>query len=575
MKRILTAVLVLLLALNAAGPALAAEEQTAMRIVSCPEQDFSTLIRPEYDYDYSPDGGLMILLGEGDGAPFVTVFKADAPGADFDAEYYFTNVYRERLNSYGDELTSAGEFTTFPLGGKDLPGRMAMYLSKGEGRFVFCGYDLEEDYFVRYEAFCPQTEDDIEEVLEAVGTAVRYFQPDAGYYAQDSFGSTGDDALPGGTDDGDALFSENGFTVYLTDYETFKSTGSTADTYLNAHVVNNTDSTLSLRFSDASIDGVGVLVTGFLLIEPHSEGESSALVFAPSENKEAASDAIANAQTLTATLTLKEKDSDEALAVRTVTIDLTSLEGEKTIMTPTPAPTATPSPTPVPTTAPTAPPVSSSGRATAPAYTPASYDFQTLTQGKKGQAVKDLQQRLTDLGFLNDVVDGEYGVNTATAVRSFCDQHGLSISNDATPEMQRLLYSSSAEYYVEPYIPLIFGPNYKWNNPMDARQDIGEFYIQLVNRCPDRTIRGYELYFYLTNVWGDVIENSDGAWLTPVPEQHTIRPGYVEYSKVIMVYPFSYAYSVWIGIHKIVFDDGEIREVDPDDIVYFECPVKK
>ena len=37
---------------------------------------------------------------------------------------------------------------------------------------------------------------------------------------------------------------------------------------------------------------------------------------------------------------------------------------------------------------------------------------------------------------------------------------------------------------------------------------------------------------------------------------------------------FSYAYNIVVGIHKIVFDDGEIREVDPDDVQFFTCVLK-
>lgn len=41
----------------------------------------------------------------------------------------------------------------------------------------------------------------------------------------------------------------------------------------------------------------------------------------------------------------------------------------------------------------------------------------TLTVGAKGAQVRQLQQRLNDLGFLESVVDGAYGKQTAAAVR--------------------------------------------------------------------------------------------------------------------------------------------------------------
>ena len=209
---------------------------------------------------------------------------------------------------------------------------------------------------------------------------------------------------------------------------------------------------------------------------------------------------------------------------------------------------------------------------TAPAYTPASTDYQTLKKGSKGQAVKDLQQRLTDLGYLNDKVDGSFGTNTGIAVMSFCTQNGLYISPEANPEMQRLLYSSNAQYYVEPYIPLVIGTEYKWTS--NARNDVGRFYIQLVNRS-NREIRGYEIYLYGTNMWDETIYGDNGGWLYKYEEQQTFKAGQWQNTNPLIFGSFAYTYKVWAGIHRIVFADGEIREVDFDDISWFPCQVKK
>ena len=181
MKRILTGLV--LLALVACGAA-AGEEQVAMRIVTCPEQGFSTLCRPEYDYDFHPDGGLPIALREGDDAPWVGIFKTDAPGADFDAEYYLTHVHGDLVeSSYADEMIAAGECTTVSLGGKELPGRMFTYTVDGEGEFCLCAIEVEDDYFVRYEVVCHQYDIEIEDSLTALAVAVGNFQPDPDYYS--------------------------------------------------------------------------------------------------------------------------------------------------------------------------------------------------------------------------------------------------------------------------------------------------------------------------------------------------------------------------------------------------------
>ena len=63
MRRILSTVLIL--ALIACGALAEGDQQVAMRIVICEEQNFSTLCKPEYDYSYTPDGGLTLETADG------------------------------------------------------------------------------------------------------------------------------------------------------------------------------------------------------------------------------------------------------------------------------------------------------------------------------------------------------------------------------------------------------------------------------------------------------------------------------------------------------------------------------
>ena len=159
----------------------AQEEQVRMQIISCPEQGFSTLCREEYGQTYTPDGGVTIFLGEEDKRPFVSIFKTDAPGNEFDSDYYFENVYLPTLRgTYGDALIDEGETSLYSLSGREMPGRMVRYLDQNDGEICvrFCAYDLRDDCFVRYEAFC----EDYDEVLMKTLT-VGNFQPDANYYS--------------------------------------------------------------------------------------------------------------------------------------------------------------------------------------------------------------------------------------------------------------------------------------------------------------------------------------------------------------------------------------------------------
>ena len=366
--------------------------------------------------------------------------------------------------------------------------------------------------------------------------------------------------------------------VQLLHYKILRIRGGSGSMYLYARVINNKDYDISVWLENADIDGVGVMVGPIVLIDPHSdtgtEDPASLYVFAPTENKEAASDAIANARILSGTLELRNSDTKEVLFSQKISIELDVLDGERNVSTP--SPTSTPTPRPTSTPAP-APDNNDYGN-NPPPYNPASWNFTGLKEGSSGQAVKDVQQRLWDLGYYRDKINGKYGLTTTIAVRSFCDQNGLPVGNNVTPDMQALLYSTDAEYYEEPYLPLLIGPHANWDNPVQGT-DIGFLYPQVVNRG-DRDIRGFEVYYYLTDVWGDTIyitSNGTRAYLIPRTVTQTIRGGYcesIEYSKGLPVSPFASVYTVYIGIHKIVFADGEIREIPLDDIDYYSIQIK-
>ena len=97
--------------------------------------------------------------------------------------------------------------------------------------------------------------------------------------------------------------------------------------------------------------------------------------------------------------------------------------------TPTPDPVSV---TPTPATAPTDTPK--------PTKTPT----RTLKKNFTGEDVKQLQQALIDLGYLNDAADGTFGTNTEEAVIRFQAVNGLSADGLAGVKTQELLYSGNA-----------------------------------------------------------------------------------------------------------------------------------
>ncbi len=68
-----------------------------------------------------------------------------------------------------------------------------------------------------------------------------------------------------------------------------------------------------------------------------------------------------------------------------------------------------------------------------------------LANGSEGEMVRQLQQRLKELGYYTDEVDGQYGNGTREAVRFFQYQHGLENDGVAGQQTLALLYSNQAK----------------------------------------------------------------------------------------------------------------------------------
>ena len=85
------------------------------------------------------------------------------------------------------------------------------------------------------------------------------------------------------------------------------------------------------------------------------------------------------------------------------------------------------------------------------------YDaFMALTRGNRGMRVRLMQERLRDLGYLADAADGIFGANTQRAVQLFQSENDLSVSDGATRETLKLLYSDAAKHCAS-YIDLYRG----------------------------------------------------------------------------------------------------------------------
>ncbi|MBQ9065858.1 MAG: hypothetical protein IJ123_10465 [Blautia sp.] len=183
MRKKAACLLALLLAGALCVPAAAeANEESAyqaepsLQTVSCAEQGFSTMVPTGCFYDYHPDEGLCIYTGEGEGIPFVLMFKADGTG--FDAEKHFSDVLTPQMKqNYGDSLTNIGDYGIWDVAGKQMPGQMYSYTIEDTSVVLLRVFDIREDSFVCYTA--KYLEDDPDATLGALATAVYYYQPDS------------------------------------------------------------------------------------------------------------------------------------------------------------------------------------------------------------------------------------------------------------------------------------------------------------------------------------------------------------------------------------------------------------
>ena len=71
-------------------------------------------------------------------------------------------------------------------------------------------------------------------------------------------------------------------------------------------------------------------------------------------------------------------------------------------------------------------------------------NYPTLRRGSSGQAVRNLQQRLSDLGYITGSVDGSYGPMTEFAVLCFQKNLGLTMTGNADHALQIALQADSA-----------------------------------------------------------------------------------------------------------------------------------
>lgn len=181
---------------------------------------------------------------------------------------------------------------------------------------------------------------------------------------------------------------------------------------------------------------------------------------------------------------------------------------------PTATPYVTMAPTAVPTPVPTATPV----------------PYTTLYVNDRGEAVKKLQRRLAELGYLTGKIDGIYGQQTKKAVERFQYYNGLTVDGIAGKVTQTLLFESRSVVTAPPEITVGPSPTpavpASVNVPVYYVDQNGRLLTQLTMTCYGTTT----IYANSNNVSADYALESSGAVVV------TIKNGVASPSSVTFRY---------------------------------------
>ena len=191
-----------------------------------------------------------------------------------------------------------------------------------------------------------------------------------------------------------------------------------------------------------------------------------------------------------------------------------------------------------------------------------------LQMNSVGLEVKELQERLRELGYYSGEVDGQYGGGTRSAVQAFQGQHGLDADGIAGESTLNLLYSANAQTFVPTPTPSA--------TPETAAMLGSGSQGDQVKKLQQRLA---ELGFYTGKVDGDygkgtrqavTVSKASTAWTpTASPGKKTLRLLYSSAAKQIVVTPTPEAIQVLSGNLPLLVNKEHPIDADfvPADLV--------
>ena len=194
-------------------------------------------------------------------------------------------------------------------------------------------------------------------------------------------------------------------------------------------------------------------------------------------------------------------------------------------------------------------------------------------------SVKAAKERMLELDYYpksESDVDDEADETFVRRLRLFQFYHCLPITGELDEDTLAMLYSDEArseedaiaasrkDPACEPAYTCVITPDARgeWEglgNLMDMR-------FEVANISSKRTIDAFELTLIPYDAWGDPITDEDGPYI--ITTVKSIKPGKKAFSNRVCVIGRKEAERVSVGVSKVRYSDGEVVNIDEDEIVY-------
>lgn len=142
-------------------------------------QDFSFLYNSAFSAEWSDENGATIYTETKGAIPYLLVYRNIGDG-DFNARAHFEALTERMRTEYGARLKSIGEYQTYTVSGKEMPGVMYTYTVDSHTVELLALTEYTGDSVIQYA--CKYLQGQGDATLGALAEAAASYKPDANYY---------------------------------------------------------------------------------------------------------------------------------------------------------------------------------------------------------------------------------------------------------------------------------------------------------------------------------------------------------------------------------------------------------